>query len=291
MATNRYFENFNSFPQQELINGLTREVIEINGTDVIYLPRKTINRDDILNEDSSNIFDSAFEIEMYINSNEGFAGAGDIISKFGLDVQDEIGFIVHKERFIEESKLPSPREGDLIYLYMSKTLFDIKFVEHEKPFYSMGKNQVFELTCEKFQYSNEKFLIPEAQKGEIFNKLVRSYSTKTTLVLEDATGDYVIGEVVSQSGSAPGALSVQAIIASYDPVSFKIYLYNVLGGNFVPNEQLIGSTSGTSKNVVSVRDQELSDQKDSYDENITFETEGDSILDFSEIDPWAEGDL
>ncbi len=284
MATNRYFENFNSFPQQELINGLTREVIEINGTDVIYLPRKLINRDDILNEDSSNVFNSAFEIEMYINSNEGFAGAGDIISKFGLDVQDEIGFIVHKERFIEESKLPSPKEGDLIYLYMSKTLFDIKFVEHEKPFYSMGKNQVFELTCEKFQYSNEKFLIPAAQKGDIFDKIVRSYSTKTTLTLEDTAGDYVIGEVVSQLG-------VQGIIASYDPVTFKIYLYNVLGGIFLPNEQLIGSTSGTSKNVVSVRDQELSDQKDSYDENITFETEGDSILDFSEIDPWAEGDL
>ncbi len=284
MATNRYFENFNSFPQQELINGLTREVIEINGTDVIYLPRKLINRDDILNEDSSNVFNSAFEIEMYINSNEGFAGAGDIISKFGLDVQDEIGFIVHKERFIEESKLPSPKEGDLIYLYMSKTLFDIKFVEHEKPFYSMGKNQVFELTCEKFQYSNEKFLIPAAQKGDIFDKIVRSYSTKTTLTLADTAGDYVIGEVVSQLG-------VQGIIASYDPVTFKIYLYNVLGGIFLPNEQLIGSTSGTSKNVVSVRDQELSDQKDSYDENITFETEGDSILDFSEIDPWAEGDL
>tara|TARA_B110000495_G_C22950310_1_gene556525 strand:+ start:117 stop:971 length:855 start_codon:yes stop_codon:yes gene_type:complete len=284
MSTNRYFQNFNSFPQQELINGLTREVIEINGTDVIYLPRKLINRDDILNEDSSNVFNSAFEIEMYINSNEGFAGAGDIISKFGLDVQDEIGFIVHKERFIEESKLPSPKEGDLIYLYMSKTLFDIKFVEHEKPFYSMGKNQVFELTCEKFQYSNEKFLIPAAQKGDIFDKIVRSYSTKTTLTLADTAGDYVIGEVVSQLG-------VQGIIASYDPVTFKIYLYNVLGGIFLPNEQLIGSTSGTSKNVVSVRDQELSDQKDSYDENITFETEGDSILDFSEIDPWAEGDL
>ena len=284
MATNRYFENFNSFPQQELINGLTREVIEINGTDVIYLPRKLINRDDILNEDSSSVFDTAFEVEMYINSNEGFAGAGDIISKFGLDVQDEIGFIVHKERFIQESKLPSPREGDLIYLYLSKTLFDIKFVEHEKPFYSMGKNQVFELTCEKFQYSDEKFLIPAAQNGDIFDKIVKSYSTKTTLVLEDAEGVYEIGEVVSQLG-------VQGIIASYDPVTFKIYIYNVLGGNFVANEQLIGSTSGTSKNVVSVRDQELSDQKDSYDENITFETEGDNILDFSEIDPWAEGDL
>jgi len=288
MPTNQYFQNFNSLPQQQLVDDIAKEVIKINGTDVLYLPRNLVRRDDVLNEAPISVFETAFEVEAYIQNTDAFSGQGDIIGKFGLNVEDEITFVIHKERFKEETKLVSPKEGDLIYLYMSKSLFQISFVEHEKPFYSMGKNQVFEITCEKFTYSNEKFLIPAAQMGSLFDGFEREYAIKTALTLADVEGNYTIGEVVSQTSLST---TVSGVVSSFDPLTHKIYLYNVVGGEFTTGENLIGANSATTKNVIAVNDQELSAKADSYDENITFETEGDNILDFSEIDPWAEGDL
>ena len=286
MATNNYFKNFNSFPQQELINDLTREVIQMSGTDILYLPRTIVNRDDILGEDASSKFMMAYEVEMYINSNEGFAGAGDVIAKFGLDVQDEISLVVNKERFKKEVQMAFPREGDLIYLPMSKSLFDVKFVEHEKPFYSMGKNQVFELTCEKFQYSNEKFQIPAAQMGAIFDTIERSYATTITLTLEAGVGKYIAGETVFQGTS--GNASARGLVSSFAAAANKIFIYNTIG-TFTANTQLTGETSSISRNVTVVNDQEIATNK--FAHNDDFEVDGDNILDFSEVDPWAEGDL
>ena len=278
MATNNYFKNFNSFPQQELINDLTREVIQMSGTDILYLPRTVVNRDEILGEDASSKFMMAYEVEMYINSNEGFGGAGDI--------QDEISFVVNKERFKKEVQMAFPREGDLIYLPLSKGLFDVKFVEHEKPFYSMGKNQVFEITCEKFQYSNEKFQIPGAQSGAIFDSIERSYATTITLTLDVGVGKYIAGETVFQG--VVGNTSAKGLVSSFAAGANKIFIYNTIG-TFVAGENLTGETSSIVRNVSVVNDQEIATNLSA--ENDTFEEAGDNILDFSEVDPWAEGDL
>ena len=89
MPTNNYFGNkLTSFPQQELLNSLTREVIKINGVDVLYLPRSVIKKDTLIGEDTLSKFENAYEVEMYINTAEGFGGEGDMISKFGLDIKD-----------------------------------------------------------------------------------------------------------------------------------------------------------------------------------------------------------
>ena len=159
MATNLYFNNTSSHAEQELINELTSEVIQIHGMDVFYIPRVIIKEDLLLGEDVLSKFGSTgkvYEIEMYLKGTEGFGGEGDLVSKFGLDVRDEVVFTVHKDRFELATDLAKPSEGDLIFLPISKGLFEIKFVEHEQPFYQAGKNYSFDITCELYQYSQEQ---------------------------------------------------------------------------------------------------------------------------------------
>ena len=106
MATNQYFKNFNSFPQQELLNNLTKEVIQMSGINMLYLLKKTTGfQDTILNEDPLVKYDSAFEVEMFINLPEGFEGTGDTISKFGLDIQDELILTVHIDEVSQISRI------------------------------------------------------------------------------------------------------------------------------------------------------------------------------------------
>jgi len=288
MTTNHFFKNFNSFPQQELINSLTREVIQMSGLDVLYLPRTNIKRDDILNEDPLSRFESAVDIEMYINIPEGFGGVGDISTKFGLDVQDEIIMIVNKERFFKETALSAPREGDLIYFPLDRNIFEIKFVEDEKPFYTMGKNTVFEMTCEKYVFSEEKFEIPLGSGGATFDKFERENAITIQITLDSVSSDvYTIDEEVYQGSSLAGS-TAKGIVADFNSTTSILNIFNTVG-TFATGINLVGQTSETSRNVIKVDDQNISSSE--FSDNSTYETEGDGILDFSEVDPWSEGDL
>lgn len=292
MPTNNYFGNkLTSFPQQELLNSLTREVIKINGVDVLYLPRSVIKKDTLLGEDASSKFENAYEIEMYINSNEGFSGEGDMISKFGLDVKDELILVVNKERFYIECGIPTPREGDIIYLPLSKGLYEVKFVEDEKPFYTLGKNTVFEMTCEKFVFGEEKFEIPLGSSGEIFNKFERENAVSIKVTLEaGVTGKFNNDEEVYQGISLNNS-TAKGMVAGYNSTSYVLTIYNTVG-EFVVGTDISGTATRDTqivRNVTKVEDQVSSN--DSYADNDTYELEGDSVLDFSEIDPWSEGDL
>ena len=289
MPTNNYFGNkLTSFPQQELLNSLTREVIKINGVDVLYLPRSVIKKDTLMGEDTLSKFENAYEIEMYINTAEGFGGEGDMISKFGLDIKDELILVVNKERFYIECGIATPREGDIIYLPLSKGLYEVKFVEDEKPFYSLGKNTVYELTCETFVYSEEKFEIPELSSGKIFDKIEREHAITITLTTSatstSSTDKYEVDEEIYQGANLATA-TAQGIVASFDNTTIKVF--NVVG-TFAKDLAIIGNTSLTSKICLGIDEQDLNT---SYAENKQFETEGDSILDFSETDPWSEGDI
>jgi hypothetical protein len=138
------------------------------GVDVTYIPRKFVRRDLILGEVSSSKFDDNFTIEAYVNTYDGYSGAGDIMTKFGVSLKDELIVTISKERF-EDFILPflegmddneiilatRPREGDLIYFPLGQRLFEVKFVEHEQPFYQLGKLYVYELKCELFEYEDE----------------------------------------------------------------------------------------------------------------------------------------
>jgi hypothetical protein len=292
MPTNNYFGNkLTSFPQQQLLNDLTTEVIKINGVDLLYLPRTFVKKDTLMDEDVLSKFSKAYEVEMYINSNEGFSGEGDMISKFGLDVKDELILVVNKERFFSVTGLPAPREGDVIYLPMTQGVFEIKFVEDEKPFYSLGKNTVFEITCETFVYNEEKFEIDKLESGEIFDKIEREHAITMTITTETSADNYTVDAFVYQ-GESLSLATAKGMVASTTSTTIKIF--NIVG-TFV-KDQLIkeeqtdidGNTVVISKNCIRVDDQDLST---SHSDNKEFELDGDSILDFSESDPWSEGDL
>jgi hypothetical protein len=167
MALNPFFLN-GSPGEQRLLQDLINEQLKIYGIDVTYIPRKFVRKETVLEEVSSSKFDDSFLLEAYINSYEGYGGAGDILTKFGMSLRDELTLIISKERFddfispflnqmlddgIEVSD--RPREGDLVYFPLGGRLFEVKFVEHEQPFYQLGKTYVYELKCELFEYEDE----------------------------------------------------------------------------------------------------------------------------------------
>lgn len=149
--------------EQHLYEDIVIEALRMYGQDVFYIPRDTVTPDEILNEEYSK-YASAYVVEMYVANTEGFEGDGNLLSKFGLEIRDQATFVVARRRFQQLVEIDAnsireerPREGDLIYLPLSKSLFEIKFVEHEKPFYQLSNLPTYELQCELFEYSAEKF--------------------------------------------------------------------------------------------------------------------------------------
>lgn len=163
MATNVFFQNYNRFGNEaNLLDDLVIESIRIYGVDVVYLTRSLESVDEILNEDDLSIFNQAYEMEMYVKSVDGFAGEGDFLSRFGLTIRDQVTFTVANRTFERYAtrKDPSkirPNEGDLIFFPLNQKFFKIMHVEHESVFYQMGSLNVFDLKCELFEYSNERF--------------------------------------------------------------------------------------------------------------------------------------
>ena len=164
MALNPFFLQ-GSPGEQRLIQNLINEQLQIYGVEVTYIPRKFVNKQTIIEEVQSSRFDDNFLIEAYVNTYEGYSGAGDIMTKFGVSLRDEVTLTISKERF-EDFIAPflndddyelatRPREGDLIFFPLGTRLFEVKFVEHEQPFYQLGKNYVYQLQCELFEYEDE----------------------------------------------------------------------------------------------------------------------------------------
>lgn len=161
MAVNYYFNNFSNSSEQELIEDLIIESIRIHGIDAWYINRKIGARDELLNEDDLPIYDGAFMMEMYIKEVDGFGGDGDFLSKFGLEIRDSITLTISIRSFNKEVGVWTsdvrPLEGDLVYLPLNEKIFKVMHVEHEAIFYQMGQLQTYDLRCELFEYSNERF--------------------------------------------------------------------------------------------------------------------------------------
>ena len=164
MALNPFFLQ-GSQDEQRLVQNLINEQLQIYGLEVTYIPRKFVNKQTIIEEVQSSRFDDNFSIEAYLNTYEGYSGAGDVMTKFGVSLRDEVTLTISRERFEDfiapfldpdDYELGSrPREGDLIYFPLGQRLFEVKFVEHEKPFYQLQKNYTYELQCELFEYEDE----------------------------------------------------------------------------------------------------------------------------------------
>ena len=165
MALNPFFLQ-GSQSEQRLTQDLINEHLKIFGVEVTYIPRKFVRKQTIIKEVQSSAFDDNFLLEAYVKTYEGYGGQGDIMTKFGVSLRDELTVTISKERFEdfispfleadEDYELASrPREGDIIFFPLGTRLFEVKFVEHEDPFYQLGKNYVYQLKCELFEYEDE----------------------------------------------------------------------------------------------------------------------------------------
>ena len=168
MALNPFFLQ-GSPEEQNLVQSLVNEQLKIYGVEVTYIPRKFVNRSTVFQEVEASKFDDNFQLEAYVNTWDGYSGAGDVLTKFGMSLRDELQLVISRERF-EDFIAPfldqededevglaimRPREGDLVFFPLGNRLFEVKFVEHEVPFYQLGHTYVYELQCELFEYNDE----------------------------------------------------------------------------------------------------------------------------------------
>lgn len=204
MATNPYF-TYSIQGEQDLHESLVIEQIKMFGKDVYYIPRTLVKEDHTFGEDTLSRFNGAFAIEAYIANTTGFGGDGELYSKFGLRITDQMEFVISRKRFTEAVDNNTalivegrPNEGDLIWFPLAKKLFQINFVEYESPFYEFGKNFVWNLKTEIFEYSDEKLDtgVPEIDAVET----TRASSMK--LVMDPGgVGHYTVGESVRGTGN------------------------------------------------------------------------------------------
>ena len=195
MATNFYFNNFSSSGEQNLIENLIIEAIRIHGVDTYYVPRKIVTRDNTFREQSVTEYGEAILIEMYIKNVDGFEGDGEFLSKFGVEVRDQITFSVAMRVFDNEVgsllRRDRPLENDLIWFPFNQHLYQIKFVNKKPIFYQMGALQFYDVVCELFEYSNEVFNTGLDIIDDMYNALL---TTTDPYVLTMESGIYLTDE-------------------------------------------------------------------------------------------------
>lgn len=214
MATNFYFNNFSASNEQGLYEDLIIESIKIYGEDMMYLPRTLTNYDKLLGTDDQSQYNQAILVELYIKSIDGFTGDGNFMSKFGLQIRDQVVFSIAQRTFNQEVAIYTdqvrPNEGDLIYFPLNKKCFQIKYVNNKEMFYQFGALQTFELTCELFEYSNEQFNTGIAEIDIIqqkFSTNILDYALmdEESNFLVDESGNYIVGETYNISTINPAA--------------------------------------------------------------------------------------
>lgn len=301
MPTNFYFNNFpkNQITQEQLlVEDLVIEALQIYGMDVYYLPRtvRANNEVDyIYGEDTLKEYKTAHPIEVYLENVTGMDGEGDFISKFGLEIRDEVTVLISRRRFkyaTSSSNLIRPNEGDLIYMPLFKNFFEIILVEHENDqamFYTLGRGRggnvyVYALKLKQFVFSNE---IVETGFQEIDEQIRDNYS-RTKITLTTGSGYYANGEIVYQ-GASLAAANAQAIVQSSDVINASKHLNVIRVQGTFTSANVIGANSGAvwMANVVS----DTATMNDAFEDivdNNRIETEADGILDWTETNPFGE---
>lgn len=168
-----------------------------------YLPRTINKKDELYGTDDISTYDSAVLVEMYIKNVDGFQGDGNFMSKFGLEIRDQVTFTIAKRVFDEEVDFQQsylrPREGDCIYFPLNKKIFQIKYVNNKPVYYPLGALQVFDMTCELFEYSGEQFNTGIPEIDDIQDKLslnIFDYGilTEDSFVLATEDDNYIVME-------------------------------------------------------------------------------------------------
>ena len=277
------FRAIGSAQEQKTIENLIVETIEIYGQDIYYVPRTIVNKDTVFGEDSDTKFESAKAIRAYVNNVEGWEGQGELLSKFGVRIEDKTTFIFSRDKFkehVDDSTVLNvegrPNEGDLIWFPTTKHLFQIMFVEAEKPFYQLGKGYVWECQCELFEYSDEEI---DTGITDLDNIETAFANAITVGLVAGGSGTFTAGETVTG-----GTSNVTAEVKSFDSATRTLIVINRSGTFSVP-ETITGGTSSASWTTATYNT--IQNTNSEYDQNNDFETADNDIIDFTETNPFG----
>ncbi|MEI8286050.1 MAG: hypothetical protein WCG15_01990 [Actinomycetes bacterium] len=295
MATNHYFNNFNAKNEQNLIEDLVVESIKIMGFEGYYIPNdNTIARDLLFGEDPVKKFNTAFQVEFYLSSSSGYSGAGDFFSKFGIEIKNNVKVILSRRSFNERIPVrpdfTRPREGDLVWIpFLNGTgeLYEITFTEQAKDFFQLGRQApyFYELSLEEFKYSQE---VIDTGVPDI-DVVVTENAYTLTLNMSQGSGNYNSKEIVYQSRDGTYAnSSSEATVSSWNRMSKVLKVTNIRGAfaNTANANTLIGLTSNAHYQLANTNPLNVELHNDHYD-NLYIQTQGDSITDFSETNPFG----
>jgi len=285
--------------EQKLYEDIIIESLKIYGQDVYYIPRDLVQEDKIFGDDVPSRFNSAHKIEMYIENVEGFDGEGDLFTKFGVEIRDEATFVVSRNRWSQQvAKFDNgitsvrPLEGDLIYLPLSKKLFEISHVEHEQPFYQLSNLPVFKLRTRLFEYNNEDL---DTGVTEVDN-IELDYAYKYILTLDGTSGIITVGEKATQTLSS--GVTISGEIARWSDSDQKLHLIHVdtsddkyhtfvTGTNIVISAQSGDPTERVGDSAYNVTAITEDNQLSSNEQNADFTT-GADFIDFTESNPFGD---
>ena len=291
--------------EQNLYEDLIVESLQIYGQDIYYVPRTLVNRDSILGEDPASKFDDAYLMEAYIENTDGFEGAGDLMSKFGLEIRDEATFIISRRvwerlvgKFSSNVTDPRPQEGDVIFLPMTNSFFEINYVEDDNPFFQLSNLPVYRMQCSLFEYSEEDF---ETGIEEIDLKTGQSAYQVFMDVTVTGNNHFEVGETVSQivgTGITVSGEVQQRTKTSETAGTYGISNIGVTGSAGVAKDFIVSSTAlltgsntgftGTITKIYDVSDNTQTFTTDGGAENVALELEADSFIDFTEANPFGD---
>ena len=295
--------------EQNLYEDLIIESLKIYGQDLYYLPREILSTDSILGEDRASKFDDAYMIEGYIEGTEGFEGQGDLYSKFGLEVRDEVNFVISRkiwDRYIgfDSDSGDRPKEGDLIFLPLSNKFFEVMFVEHEQPFYQLSNLPVYRLQCALYEYNDEDF-----DTGvDIIDQIEVTDSYQVTLDYSTTGGNHLqqfekVTQNLTFDGSNNPLTSVFGTVQTIDKLSdtggrIQVSNIGVTGvaeaRDFTVSSTLTLTGAESAKTVTITKVYDIGDNStfvdptDSQGENVAFEVAADGFLDFTEANPFGD---
>ena len=298
MARNIYFsESLRS--EQNLYEDIVIESLKIYGQNVFYLPRDIVNEDTILGDDIPSRFNSSHIIEMYIENTEGFDGEGDLFTKFGVEIRDEATFVVSRRRWSAAVKQMDaevtavrPLEGDLIYLPMTKKLFQITMVEHEQPFYQLQNLPVFKLRCTLFEYNDEDL---DTGVTDI-DKIEKDYAYTYILTLNRNSDFIEAGHKATMILDSASSLTMTGEVTKFSDSDSKLHLVHVGASdgtyrNFITNRTITISGDTTTRlvadsdfTVTAIAEENSISENEQND----FFSSGSSFLDFSENNPFGD---
>jgi hypothetical protein len=284
--------------EQNLYENIIIESLKIYGQDVYYLPRTLVNEDRIFGDDVPSQFNSSYKIEMYIENIEGFDGEGDLFSRFGVEIRDEATFVVARKRWSQtigkyQNEISSvrPNEGDLIYLPLTKKLFQINHVEHEQPFYQLGNLPLYKMRCQLFEYNDENL-----DTGvDTIDAIERTNAYEYILNLNATSVANRIGDTATQILDSASDLQMVGEVSRWSDSDQNLHLIHI-GANdgkyheFVTSRPITISGDSRADSDFTILTITENNKISNNEQNNDFSDLSDDFLDFTEDNPFGDAE-